>query len=136
MLIDTNVWSELLRPRPLPAAIELLSARQSDVFLSTIVVAEMEFGIAKTKDPVRRGILRDFLDDILQRCEDRLVAPDLSAAKVFGAVKARLRADGNPIADLDLMIAAQANSSGMPLVTRNVSDMARTGADIINPWAP
>jgi predicted nucleic acid-binding protein len=134
VLIDTNVWSELLRPAPLPAAVTLLTEGRDTNFLSTVVVAEMEFGIARTVDAGKRAQLRAFLDGIIARNEERLLCPDLATAAVFGELRARLRARGEPIADMDLMIAAQAIAAGMPLVTRNVSDMARTGAVIINPW--
>ncbi|MEI9850052.1 MAG: PIN domain-containing protein [Sphingomonas sp.] len=136
MLIDTNVWSELLRPDPLPAVVALLAEKRDETVLSSIVVAEMEFGIAKLSPSRRREQLRGFVDGIVTRNADRLLFPDLAAAAIFGNLRAKLFADGTPIADLDLMIASQAIAAGMPLVTRNVSDMARTGATIINPWQP
>jgi toxin FitB len=136
MLLDTNVWSEVLRPKPNQAVLELLAKLRSELRLSTIVLAELEFGIARASDPSRKKILRDFVDDILIRFADRLIAPDSATALAFGETKARLFAAGTPIADLDLMIAAQAIATGMPLVTRNVADMARTGVTILNPWEP
>ena len=136
MLIDTNVWSELLRPEPLPAVTKLLSDRRREVYLSTVVVAEMEFGVARLADSKQRDRLRAFVDDIVVRSESRVLLPDLATAIVFGKLKGHLRAVGKPIADLDLLIASQAIAAGMQLVTRNVSDMARTGARIINPWQP
>lgn len=135
MLVDTNVWSELLKPAPHPAVVALLAGQRATLLLSTVVVAEMEFGVARAASAARRAVLRQFVDDILIQFADRLVAPDAHAARIFGETKAALFSGGAPIADLDLIIAAQAIAAGVPLVTRNVSDMARTGATIVNPWA-
>ena len=134
VLIDTNVWSELTRARPEPKVSTFLVEHARRCFLSTIVLAEIEFGIAKASDPARRRCLIDWLDTILERCGDRVLMPDAVTATVWGKLKADLERKGEPIANLDLMIASQAIASAMPLVTRNTSDMARTGALIINPW--
>ena len=134
MLIDTNVWSELLRIRPEPRVVSFLAENRDRLVLSAIVAGEMEFGIAKETDPSRRKQYELFLEDVRTLSEDRLLKPDLESARVWGIVKARLKKAGKPIADIDLLIAAQAIAADMPLVTRNISDMARTGATIINPW--
>ena len=134
MLIDTNVWSELARPRPEGRVVDFLTPRRESVFLSTLVLAEMEYGIAKAVDPVRKSRLAGLKNRVVQRCGARVLMPDDKAAEVWGRLRAELMAKGMPIADMDLMIASQAIAAGMPLVTRNVSDMARTGAVIINPW--
>ncbi|MCP5396872.1 MAG: PIN domain-containing protein [Sphingomonadaceae bacterium] len=136
MLVDANVWSELTRPRPDAAVVAFLHDNREELYLSTIVMAEVEFGIANAPDPVRRERLIEFADRLLLRCHDRVLAPDFETAAVWGRLKFELRSTGQRIEDIDLLIAAQAIAAGMPLVTRNVSDMARTGARIINPWQP
>jgi toxin FitB len=134
VLIDTNVWSELTRPRPDTRVVDFLIANESRLYLSTLVLAEIEFGIAKAPDPVRAARLLENRNDVLLRVGDRILQPDFLMATVWGKLKAGLEARGQIIADMDLLIAAQAIGAGMPLVTRNISDMERTGAVILNPW--
>ncbi len=134
MLIDNNVWSELVKPNSNPGVVRFIADNSRRMFLSVIVVAEIEFGIANAVDPAHKRRLGDWLENIIIRCEDRILTPDFEVAAVWGKLKAMLERRGEPIADMDLLIASQALAAGIPLVTRNVSDMARTGATIINPW--
>ena len=134
MLIDTNVWSELTRPRPDERVVAFLAANESNTFLSTIVLAKIEFGIAKVVDPIRAERLLNNRNDIVLRVAERILQPDFLSATVWGKLKAGLEGTGEPIPDFDLLICAQAIAAGMPVVTRNVGHMARTGAAIINPW--
>ena len=136
MLIDTNVWSELTRPRPDQRVVNFLAENEAEIHLSTIVLAEIEFGIAKASDPVRAERLLASRNDIVLRVADRILLPDFLTATVWGKLKAGLEGGGKPIADIDLLICAQAIAAGMPVVTRNVGHMARTGARIIDPWQP
>jgi predicted nucleic acid-binding protein len=136
VLIDTNVWSELTRPRPDENVVAFLAANESSLHLSTIVLAEIEFGIAKAADPVRSQRLLESRNAIVLRAADRILQPDFLTATVWGKLKAELDGKGAPIPDFDLMICAQAIAAGMPVVTRNAGHMARTGARIINPWEP
>jgi toxin FitB len=134
VLIDTNVWSELTRPRPDPKVVDFFIANEHRMYLSTLVLAEMEFGIAKASDPVRAKRLLESRNDAVVRVADRILQPDFLTATIWGKLKAGLEDTGKPIADFDLMICAQAMAAEMPVVTRNVGHMARTGAAIINPW--
>ena len=134
MLIDTNVWGELTRPRPNTNVIDFFEANESRLYLSTLVLAEIEYGIAKASDAVHTERLLQTRNDIVLRVADRILQPDFLAATIWGKLKAALYGSGKPITDFDLMISAQALAAEMPVVTRNVGHMARTGATIINPW--
>ena len=132
VLIDTNVWSELARQRPNPGVRAWLAANMDQCILSAIVVAEIRYGIAQAPDAAARVRLQQFLDDLLIRLP---VTPfDDAAAQAWGPLRADLQRRGKLIGERDMLIAAHALSLQAPLVTRDVSDMARTGATIINPW--
>jgi toxin FitB len=134
VLIDTNVWSELSRPRPDPRVVAWMSENLGSWILSAIVFAEMEFGIAAAADQARRRDLMAFRGDILQKINGVITPFDARAASSWGPIRARLRQEGKLIGERDMLIAAHAVSLGVPLVTRNAEEMGRTGVTIINPW--
>lgn len=133
VLIDTNVWSELSRPRPDDRVRDWIAGHFSSCILSAIVLGEIRYGIALA-DEARRRDLQSFQDDLLRKISDRVAPFDEPAAFTWGPLRARLKQTGQLIGERDMLIAAHALSLGVPLVTRNVADMERTGATIINPW--
>lgn len=135
MLIDTNVWSELTRPRPNSDVEAWVAEHFNDCILSAIVFAEIQYGIALAEPP-RRNELQAFVDTVLIRQTDGIAPFGADAAQIWGALRARLQRAGELIGERDMLIAAHAIALGVPLVTRDVADMARTGATIINPWEP
>lgn len=134
MLIDTNVWSELSRPRPHERVSNWMRDHFAECVLSAIVLAEMRYGIALAEGAKRRD-LQTFLDDLLIRLPG-VANFDAAAAAAWGPLRAQLKQTGRLVNERDMLIAAHALALGIPLVTRNVADMARTGAAIINPWEP
>ena len=66
----------------------------------------------------------------------RIADFDDAAASAWGQLRARLKRTGQLFGERDMLIAAHALSLGVPLVTRNVAEMSKSGADIINPWQP
>ncbi|QMW21533.1 PIN domain-containing protein [Sandaracinobacteroides saxicola] len=132
MLIDTNVWSELTRPRPDAKVLNWITAHFDKCILSAMVIAEMRYGIAFADDPARRIRLQTFHDDLLGKF--RVTPFDDRAAAAWGPMRADLQRRGKLIGERDMLIAAHALALDTPLVTRDVSDMAKTGTTIINPW--
>lgn len=133
VLVDTNVWSELSRPLPDERVRGWFTVNLSACVLSSIVLAEMQYGVALAEGS-RRAKLNAFVADLTTRLGDRIIDFDLGAAIVWGPLRARLQRSGALIGERDLMIAAQAIARGMPLITRNVSEFARTDVVIVNPW--
>ena len=134
MLIDTNVWSELTRPRPDARVLDWMSEHFGSCILSAIVLGEMRYGIALADDEERRRDLQSFHDGVLSRLENRIAPFDAAAAAIWGPLRAALKRACKLIGERDMLIAAHAIALKVPLVTRNLKDMGRTGAVIIDPW--
>ena len=105
---------------------------RDDLFLSVISILEIEIGVslAERRDPLQGRALRNWLDgQVLPAFADRILPVDTAIARAC----ARLHVP-NPLPDRDALIAATALVNRMIVVTRNVSDFAPTGIEIINPW--
>ncbi len=136
ILLDTNVLSEPMRPLPDRAVMSWLDACAPDaVYLSTITVAEMRFGIAVLPKGKRRDSLHAALRDMLDLdFAGRVWTFDLAASQHYGDIAASRRATGRPISAQDCQIAAIARANGAALSTRNVDDFTDCGIEIVNPW--
>jgi predicted nucleic acid-binding protein len=136
IILDTNVFSELLRPAPEPRVEAWLAAQDgADVYLTAITEAELRYGVAIMANGRRRGALAAAMDRILR--EDfitRIVPFDSAAAQVYAAAGAERRAAGRPIAQADCQIAAIARARGASVATRNIADFEGYGVMLINPW--
>ena len=120
-LFDTDAISELLRRRPLPAYVEWLGdVAREDQFTSAVVVGELFEGA------FRSGHGRH-LENVESQVLPRLaVLPfGVGEARRFGELAAALQADGRPLADADLQIAATALHHDLVLVTGNLRHFER-----------
>lgn len=137
ILLDTNVLSELMRPRP-DAAVSAWLADQpaADVFLSVIAEAELRYGVAILPAGRRRERLAAAVENMLQGEFARRILPfDGQAARLYAEIGAGRRAAGRPISHADCQMAAIARCRGAAIATRNTGDFQRCGVEVINPWA-
>jgi toxin FitB len=136
-LLDTNVVSELVRPRPNPGLVEWLAERDEDrVFLSVVTLAELRYGIARLPVGRRRRSLEEWLrGELLQRFDGRILPIDDDVALTWGDVTAECAAVGRPIEAMDGLVAATARVHALELVTRNGSDFEAALISVHNPWA-
>ena len=135
-LLDTNVVSELRKVRTGKAhpnvAAWVQTLQESSLFLSAIVVQELEVGVLQLerKDPTQGAILRSWLHEyVLPTFADRVLPVDTAVARRG----ARLHVP-EPKPYRDGLIAATALVHGMTIVTRNVADFQATGVALLNPW--
>lgn len=135
-LLDTNVVSEWVKPRPHPGVVAWLAEVDEDfVFLSAVTLAELHYGIERLATGNRRRRLDAWLrHDLVPRFEGRLLPVDTAIAAAWGRVVSRRDALGRPIGVMDAFIAATASVHGLALVTRNASDFDGIVANVINPW--
>ena len=133
-LLDTVVVSEIRRPRADRGVMAWFSSvSSSDLFLSTITICEIEIGIEKQRNDNRQfaAELDQWLDITLRTFADRILSLDVTTARRWGMLSARVGNKG-----LDLAIAATAIEHGLVIVTRNVDDFTPTGVKVINPFTP
>jgi len=111
-LLDTNTASYVLRGNRPHVREHLLSRAMEEVGISVVTEAELRFGVARIPS---RGRLAVAVEEFLLRVE--IVAWDSEAAKTYAQLRADLESRGEPMGNLDMMIAAQALSSRAVLVT-------------------
>jgi predicted nucleic acid-binding protein len=135
-LLDTNVVSEWVKPRPDPRVVAWLStANEDDVYLSVCTLAELRFGIACLPAGKRRNLLDNWLrEELVARFDGRVVPIDPAIADAWGVLHARARATGRSVDTMDGLIAATAHVHRMTVVTRDVSAFTAAGLSPFNPW--
>ena len=135
-LLDTCVISELVAKQPDPRVLEWIDAIDADsIYISVITVGEITKGIEKLPSSKRRQELSDWLEnELLIRFQDNLIELDVDILIQWGRLNARLEISGQRAPAIDSLIAATALEHELILVTRNESDFAGTGVEILNPW--
>lgn len=136
-LLDTNVISEWVKPRPDQGVMGWIdSIDEEQLFLSVISLAELRHGVERLDSGRRKTALNLWLADALPaRFGRRLLAVDVATADHWGRIVARAQTAGRPIGAMDAFLAAAAERHAMTLVTRNTADFAATGIALLNPWS-
>jgi len=135
-LLDTNVLSELRRPRPEAKVLQFVSGQKLDLlFVSVVTFAEIRFGIELLEDASQRMELSEWLTNRLRPMfEDRVLAITEEIMLKWRLLVAEGRKTGHTFAQPDLMIAATALHHGLTVVSRNTSDFERANVQVLNPW--
>jgi len=135
-LIDTNVLSEGMKPRPDPVVETWLARLDEGVaFVSVVTFAELRYGVERMPTGRRRTQLEDWLSVALPaRFDGRVLPIDEAVAAVWGSVMARGDKLGRRFGIMDAFIAATAEVHRLTLVTRNTRDFESLVGSIVNPW--
>jgi predicted nucleic acid-binding protein len=135
-LLDTNVISEMRRPRP-NARVRSFVARQrlEDLFVSSVTFAEIRFGIEKLGEPAQRTELTDWLQHrVRPMFGQRILEVSEDVMFRWRVLVEEGRKSGHTYSQPDLIIAATALHHGLTVVTRDTRDYALARVPLINPW--
>ena len=136
ILLDTNVISEPLRRGSDNNVLLWIDAQAVEtLYLSTISLAELRFGIAALPTGKKREALHASLEQrILPLFAGRILSFDAPASQTYALLRARARAEGKAIAPTDGYIAAIATLHGLTVATRDTAPFEAAGLTVINPW--
>ncbi len=137
IVLDTNVISEPLRPVPDARVVAWLDDQHVEtLYLTTITLAELRYGVAALPDGRRKQALSERLEgETIPLFTGRVLPFDDEASIAYARLQAAARANGRALGVMDGLIAAICSVHGHALATRNVDDFAAAGIDLVNPWA-
>jgi predicted nucleic acid-binding protein len=135
-LLDTNIISELIKPKPKANVTEWIeNTDESLLYLSVLTLGEIRRGIAALPQSRRRATLEAWLDkDLRSRFEDRILDIDQEVADRWGFLTAVARHRGITLPVIDGLLAATALEHNLTFVTRDTGEIPSLGVAVFNPW--
>ena len=138
LVLDTNVVTEMMKASPDLRVVAWLNDQDaSRLFLTTVTIAEISYGIRILPQGRRRHFLEEGFEKVTARAfAGRILAFDERAAHRYGEVMGRRREMGRTLSILDGQIASIAWANGCAVATRNVRHFLDCGVEIVNPFEP
>jgi len=135
ILLDTNVVSEAMKPEPHPSLRDWLDAQAAEtLFLASVTIAELLFGIGALPGGKRKHKLAAALDGVLELFAARILPFDTPAARRYADLAVKARAAGKGFPTPDGYIAAIAAAHGFTVASRDTSAFHAAGLTVIDPW--
>jgi len=135
ILLDTNVISEALRPKPALRVMAWLDAQAPEtLYIPSVTIAELMFGVGALPDGRRKTMLAAGVDGVVDMFADRILPFDTRAARRYAALAVRARAAGRGFPTPDGYIAAIAAAHGFVVATRDKPAFLAAGLTVIDPW--
>lgn len=135
IVLDTNVVSEAMKPEPNEAVRAWLNDQVAEtLYVSSVTLAELLFGIGALPDGRRKQGLTEALDGVIALFGERILTFDTDAARHYAESAVKARAAGKGFPTPDGYIAAIAASKGFIVATRDTSPFEAAGLTAINPW--
>jgi len=135
-LLDTNVVSEWVKPRPDVGVVNWLhEADEDELFLSAVTIAELRYGIERLRNGSRKAQLEEWLaGDLAERFQGRILAVEDRVAEIWGRIMVRSETQGKRLGIMDGFLAATAEAHELVVVTRDVRAFQGFVPDTYNPW--
>ena len=134
IIVDTNVISELLKPRPSPSVMRWMRYAEDDLCTTAINEVEARYGVERMDNGRRKHELEALMDWIFAvQLRDHVLSFDSAAAKVLSAFVADEQRRGRSYEPPDAQIIAIAKVHGAAIATRD-HGFDRSGVPVINPW--
>lgn len=136
IVVDTNVLSELMRPKPNPLIVVWAGKHfRKDAYTTAITKAELLSGILRMPSGRQKERLAAYVNEMLSDIFlDRILAFNSECAERYANIVATRFRKGLPIEPPDAQIAAITSLAGAAIATRNVADFEACGLTILNPW--
>jgi predicted nucleic acid-binding protein len=135
-LLDTNIISELIKPKPEAKLTEWVESADEDLlYLSVLTVGEIRKGIVAMEQGKRRAALQSWLEtDLKPRFSARILPVDEATADRWGAMTGGAAAQGVAVPVVDGLLAATALQHNLTLVTRSTKNFVGTNVPAFSPW--
>ena len=135
-LLDTNILSELRRPKPERKVLAFVATQPLELFyISVVALAEIRFGIELVTDATKRAELNDWLaHKVRPMFEERILQVTEDIMFKWRLLVENGRQAGHTFSQPDLIIAATALQHGLTVVSRDTSDYERARVPVLNPW--
>jgi predicted nucleic acid-binding protein len=135
IVLDTNVVSEAMKPTPAPAVLGWLNDQVSEtLYLSSVTVAELLFGVGALPTGKRKELLTQAVDGLMELFRDRILPFDSDAARHYATLAVSARNAGRGFPTPDGYIAAIAVSRGFIVASRDTGPYKAAGVTVIDPW--
>jgi toxin FitB len=135
IVLDTNVVSEAMKPEPNPSVRAWLNDQPAEtLYLSSVTLAELLFGIAALPTGMRKNVLAQALDGLMGLFTDRVLPFDIDAARQYAMLAVAAQTRGREFPTPDGYIAAIAASRDFIVASRDTAPYEAVGISVINPW--
>lgn len=128
-LLDTNICIYIIKKKPEKVIKKFREHKVGDIAISSVTIAELNYGIAKSSKPDENTIaLKEFLQPL------EIIDFSQEDTEAYGKIRSGLENKGTPIGAMDLLIASQALSRNLMLVTNNENEFKRIKGIRIENW--